>query len=247
MNLGVVNNTDFKQLKLVCCGREHLLKDGAHVIIEDVPCDVCLEIMPLDKHECSVLLWVFGILLEFFNSILGDASFNISLKTTAIYDLHVDGEYPVVELKRFSAGVSGWTDYYYEYVYLSQKEGKVDVKEVDFKINPYSKEKAKYFFVNIILWSIIMLPIIIVLSLSAMIVPAVILLVIYVFFTVRRIKKGAYYFNDKSASAKLRQEYADRFVFDIKMSAPRQKKEGNFINRIIESLLDKVFTLFQKA
>ncbi len=155
MNINFVNDTGFKNLKILVNRAEYTVKRGEKLSILTATETPEIELIPLDKNRVSVLLWfVFGIVDFITDFFVFDDNLIGTVNASSIYNLRLKSDNAFVFLKDLSVDFStfGGINYIAPYLYSNDAE----IIKRDYFLSECKNVKFKFWLTHFIFWSIVL-------------------------------------------------------------------------------------------
>lgn len=150
MKLTLVNDTSYKDIRVVLDSREHFLKKGEN-IFEEIPNELQLKVNIYDKNK--VYFWSMILLnILFFDWLVGDELGSAQLMCNSDYIIATNGDECIVKLSSMSATSKNGISYSSVYLDTSSR-----IESVFHSINDKenTKKKLKKRNVQVILFSVV--------------------------------------------------------------------------------------------
>lgn len=150
MKLTLVNDTSYKDIRVVLGSREHFLKKGEN-IFEEIPNELQLKVNIYDKNK--VYFWSMILLnILFFEWLVGDELGSAQLMCNSDYIIATNGDECIVKLSSMSATSKNGISYSSVYLDTSSR-----IESVFHSINDKenTRKKLKKRNVQVILFSVV--------------------------------------------------------------------------------------------
>lgn len=232
MKFNIVNNTSYKKIGIVCNGKEYFPEKNKALVIDAFSENIELKVRIYDRHRV-LFNFLYFLLDGFFDS----ENFVFDLYADAEFDLLLKSENQTVHLKNLNSRDDD-NNIIYNSVYLYSDD--IVIKNITFELSDTVKVRHKYWIVFLVLW----LPAVIFAffclpaeeTLSVFI--GAVILLLFIFFTLRKNKRYKAVFNKDRASAFLYTK-DDEFRQNDNEEAPYEPR--GVIEKGLFKVLDKIF------